>query len=106
MENEHLISADVFCMAHQIDRSFIFSLQEIGLLEVTVVEENIYISKAQLSELEKMIRMHFELEINLEGIDAIGHLLTKVADLSEEVRVLRNRLERYSESDEDRRIGV
>jgi hypothetical protein len=42
-----------------------------------------------------MIRLHHELDINLAGIEAITHLLQRVENMHEEMRLLRNRLQRY-----------
>ena len=42
-----------------------------------------------------MIRLHYELDINIEGIDAISHLLQRVDQLQDELRIMKNRLSRY-----------
>lgn len=43
--------------------------------------------------------MYYDLSINLEGIDAIHHLLKRVEQLQDEIFRLKNRLHLY-ESDE------
>ena len=48
MENENLISADEFCVRYNVELSFINTLQEYGLIEVTTVEENYFIDTNQL----------------------------------------------------------
>ena len=48
--------------------------------------------KEQMEALERMVRMHFDLNINLEGIDAIYHLLQRVENLQREVVSLRRKL--------------
>ena len=53
------------------------SLKEYGLVEFTLIDEAPFVTIKQLSELEKLIRLHYDLDINLEGIDAIIHLLKK-----------------------------
>jgi len=95
METEHLIPVHEFCACHKIEFSFINSLNEYGLIEVTTIEETIYIYKGQMKDLEKMIRLHYELDINIEGIDAISHLLQRVDNLHEELTALKNRLRLY-----------
>jgi len=95
MEKEHLINAEVVCTVHRVDISFIYALKESGLIEVWVIEDVLFIDNREIGQLEKLIRLHYDLEINLEGMEAIGHLLQKVQDLSEEVRVLRNKLSCY-----------
>jgi hypothetical protein len=41
------------------------------------------------------MRLHYDLDINLEGIEAITSLLNRVKSMQEEIRELRNRLEGY-----------
>ena len=93
---EYILIAD-FCECHNVQYSFINSLNEFGLLEIQVIEENEYIDPEQVRELERMMRLHYDLEINLQGIDAIRNLLNRVSDLQDEVRILRNRLSRYED---------
>ena len=51
----------------------------------------------QLNEVEKMIRLHYELDINLEGIDAIYNLLNSRSSLQFEIRTLQNKLNAYED---------
>ncbi|MDQ3110948.1 MAG: chaperone modulator CbpM [Bacteroidota bacterium] len=95
METEDLIPVQEIITHHKIEISFLDSLHEFGLIEITTVKETRYLFKGQLSELEKMIRLHYELEINLEGIEAISHLLQRVNSLQEELVAARNRLRVY-----------
>lgn len=92
---ENLIPADEFCAIHNIEISFIYSLQETGLIEITTIEETGYIHTSQLQELEKIVRLYYELDINLEGIDTINHLLQRINDMQDEITALRNRLRLY-----------
>ncbi len=92
---ENLIPADEFCAIHNIEISFIHSLQETGLIEITTIEETGYIHTSQLQELEKIVRLYYELDINLEGIDTINHLLQRINDMQDEITALRNRLRLY-----------
>ena len=78
MQEENLIPANEFCLHHNIEVSFMDSLKEYGLVEFTVIDNAPFVTIKQLSELEKLIRLHYELDINLEGIDAIIHLLKKM----------------------------
>lgn len=93
---EYILIAE-FCEQHEVQHSFINSLNDFGLLEVTVIEENEYVAPDQVRELEKMMRLHYDLEINIQGIDAINHLLHKVSNLQERVKLLENRLRRYED---------
>ena len=97
METEHLISTEAFCANHQIEISFISSLQEFGLVEVTTIKETSYIDANQLQKLEKILRLYYDLEINIEGIEAITHLLNRVSTMQDEITALRNRLSLYDD---------
>jgi len=96
---ESLIPADEFCANHNIEISFIHSLQETGLIEITTIEETGYFPASQLQELERIVRLYYELDINLEGIETINGLLQRINDMQDEITTLRNRLRLY-ETDE------
>ncbi len=75
MENRQLIPVADFCDHYHIEFSFVRSLHDFGLVEFTTVKEVQYLRAEDLTELEKMARLHYELDINMEGIDAIKHIL-------------------------------
>lgn len=95
MQTDDLILAEEFCSRYNIGLSFINSLQQYGLIEVTLVKETSYIPHAQLQKLEQLIRLHYDLNINLEGIDAITHLLDRIRNLQLEITTLKNKLSLY-----------
>ena len=95
MLKEHLISADDFCINHNIEISFISSLHENGLIDITTIDETVYIYPNQLPQLEKISRLHYELGINLEGIETITYLLDRIDEMQNEITVLQNRLRIY-----------
>jgi hypothetical protein len=65
------------------------------MIEITTIEETNYIHESQLQELERIVRLHFELDINLEGIETINHLLQQINYMQDEITALRNRLRLY-----------
>jgi len=95
MTKTTFITATDFCTLHHVEYAFVDSLSEAGLVELTLINETRYVPDEQLSKLEKMARLHTELDINLAGIEAISHLLQRVESIQEEMRLLRNRLHRY-----------
>ncbi|WP_428328920.1 chaperone modulator CbpM [Mucilaginibacter sp.] len=92
MGKTHLIAATDICTFHEVEYAFISSLQEAGLVAFKVVKQHTYVPEEELQKLEKMIRLHNELEINVAGIEAIVHLLDRVEQMQEEMRVLKNRV--------------
>ncbi|MEI7499438.1 MAG: chaperone modulator CbpM [Bacteroidota bacterium] len=95
MKTENLIPVDQFCRHYNIEFSFIDTLHEFGLLQLTEVEEIRYIYPEQITDLERIMHLHYELDINFEGIDAISHLLQRVDQLQNELINMKNRLRLY-----------
>jgi hypothetical protein len=97
MEEEQLISASEFCFYHQVDLDFIYNLNDSGLLICTLIEEKIFIPVSQISRLEKLVHLHYQLEINLQGIETVEHLLKQLNAMQQEVIKLNNRLSFYED---------
>ena len=98
MQTKYLIAVDEFCVNHHIEVSFISSLQQTGLIEITTINESGFIDAVQLRLLEQFVNFYYELDINLEGIETITHLLKQIDDNQFEILQLNNRLRLY-ESD-------
>jgi DNA-binding transcriptional MerR regulator len=95
MEEHELIPAHEFCSHHHVELDFIYSLQEYGLIEVINNEGTNYFSPESLNELEKIVRLHYDLNVNMEGIDVILHLLKQLENAQQEMNELRNQLKFY-----------
>jgi len=95
MENNELIPAKTFCVVHNIEVSFIDSLQQSGLIETTVIEETVFIKPEQMTDLEKYMHLHYDMDINFEGIEAIAHLLHRLEDIQKQNIYLKNKLNVY-----------
>lgn len=98
MATRELISITQLCSVYEIEVSFISHLKELGLIELTTVKQVEFVHQDYIDDVERMIRLHRDLEINPEGIDVIFNLLHKVDRLHNEVKSLQNRLRLY-ESD-------
>lgn len=98
MQTEYLVDVNKFCASHNIEISFISSLQQNGLIEIQTIDKNGFIVVDQLPQVEKFIRFYYELDINIEGIEAISHLLDRIRSMHDEIIVLRNRLRLYEQS--------
>lgn len=95
MENQELIVIDVFCKEYQIETNFIQDLEEFGLIQIVKKQEKKYLDKNQLVFIEKIIRLHNDLNINKEGIEIILNLQEKENQLLSEINYLRKRLGLY-----------
>ena len=98
METTDMIVLDEFCNSHQVEVSFVRTLEEHGLIETIIVNETLYIQENELSKLEQIVRLHQELNINSEGVDAIINLLKRIENMQNEITVLRNKLNFYEEN--------
>lgn len=95
MINEDLTEISIFCHHHDIELSFINSIEESGLVECIIINDKKYIHHNQLQEVEKMIRLHQDLEINISGLEAIVQLLQRIEQMQFEISSLRNKLSFY-----------
>ncbi|PKP08927.1 MAG: MerR family transcriptional regulator [Bacteroidetes bacterium HGW-Bacteroidetes-3] len=95
MSKEKFIPLHKLCELYKIEMSFFSSLNEIGLIQITTIEELHYIHNEKINDIEKMIRMHRDLNINIEGIDIAFNLLQKINDLENELNLMKNRLRFY-----------
>jgi hypothetical protein len=64
------------------------------MIETMLIEKQTFIPLVQLLRLEKIVRLHFELE-NLQGFEIIHNLLERIETMQEEIIRLTNRLKAY-----------
>ena len=95
MEDNELIPLEFFCTTSHVEVALLDTLEESGLVKITVREEHRYLSVDELERVEKLVRLHEDLGINVEGLEAIDHMLGRMEALQEQMRNLRNRLRRY-----------
>lgn len=90
-----LIAIMEYCEYSKIEVDFIKLLKAEQLIELQLVSGQEYISVEQLPTLEQYARWYYEMEINLQGIDALSNMLEKVKALQEEVNELQVKLKLY-----------
>lgn len=98
MQNENLIPAIVCCDHYNIEISFIHSLHQYGFIKIVSDNFDEFIDIDELQTLEKFIRMHYELDINMEGMEAISFLLERVQSMQHEIAYLKSKLNVYEKS--------
>ena len=95
MTTEQLIAVEVFATHQGMETSFVHALHERGLIRITTVRERHFLDPDELSRIERFARLHYELDINLEGLEAISHLLERLDVAEQDLRALRQRLRLY-----------
>ena len=90
---QDFIIADEFCASHHLEISFIQSLKEHGMVETVFVGQALCIHAEELPRLEQIVRLHRDLDINLEGIEVINDLLLRIDEMQNEITRLKKRLD-------------
>ncbi len=97
MATNDLVLVEVYCTHHDIDTAFINSLHDFGIIEITMKDNNRYLPFDQLKSVEQMVNLHYDLGINIEGLDAISHLLKQIHDLKQRLAETQNKLKLFEE---------
>jgi len=77
------------CRIHRLEETFIYELYHNGLIEIIPENEQDYIDEEQLLLIEKFSDWHYELELNMQGIEVVSRLLTRIEQLQQELRALK-----------------
>ncbi len=97
MATQNLILIEKLCLHYKIEFSFFDALDNIGLIEIKTIKENKYLYQDKIGDVEKMIRLHHELNVNMEGIDIVFNLLKNEIQLKDEINKLKNKLRLYED---------
>jgi chaperone modulatory protein CbpM len=95
MENDQLIAIEAFCTFYDVEYSFLESLQGNELIETVTVNDTLFLHIQHLQKIERMVRLHHDLRINPEGIEAVHNLLDRIALMDQEIVSLKNKLRFY-----------
>jgi len=95
MKLEKLILVKELCRHYEVEISFFEQAESFGLLPVENISDEKYIHRKQLKNVEKIFRLHHDLEINMEGIDVILNLMKKIKQLEKELQQTRSHLSLY-----------
>lgn len=90
-----LIIVNEYCRLCHIEPTFVYSLERGGLIQINTIEGEKYLLISELHDLEHYTRLYYDLSINIEGIDAIHHLLDRVKHMQSEIRELKHKLKLY-----------
>nr|WP_299036065.1 chaperone modulator CbpM [uncultured Tenacibaculum sp.] len=95
MSNKELISIQKVIVHHNLDEQFIESIESFQLIEFVVKDTNKYVYVEQLPTLEKIIRLYYDLEVNMQGIDVINNMLDRMDMMRKTIQQLENKLKLY-----------
>ncbi len=92
MKKADRISVEQCCVYYEIETNFVHDLDHFGLIELSRLGKKAFIDFEQLTDLEKYMHLHYDLNINMEGMEAIKHLLNRVKGLQKEIKKLQGEL--------------
>lgn len=75
------ISREECVRVYKIDMDFFDELVDAGLIETFVEENTLYLHYDKLAHFEKLVTWHYDLEINIPGLEVICQLLDRIGQL-------------------------
>ncbi len=103
MDKKNYISIEKICAYYHIPETFFDEIKEYDLFESQFFDKHKKkINLDYLSELEKIMRLRYELQVNMEGIDVILNLLQKIDLLQDELRKLKQELKLYLSDEKEK----
>lgn len=91
MKSELIIISE-YCSYNNIEPDFIIELENEGLIELYIEDNERYIHESQLKRLDQYARWHYDLSINVAGIDVIQNLLDRINQMEHDMNRLREQL--------------
>ena len=95
MSNKDILKLEKFCELYEVPTSFVDSLNQFELIHLTTIDEELYINNEELPVIERFIRLHYDLDVNVEGLDVINNLVEKISNLQKQIIQLENELIYY-----------
>jgi predicted ATPase len=95
------ISREELVKIYNIEITFFDELVNGGLLNVETENNIRYLLYEDLPRFERFTNWHYDLEINLPGLEVIHDMLSKMEDLKQRNRELMNKLSVISEKFDD-----
>lgn len=88
---EERISIEEIVRLYNIEIAFFNDLESSGLIQTETINEVKYLHYDQLPDFERFTNWHYDLEVNIAGLEVIHHLLEKIHSLQEENKRLINK---------------
>lgn len=85
----YIIRITEYCSRYDIDKDFLYQLEKESLIKIHIIDSEEWIDDSQFRKIEQFMRWHYDLSINIEGIDVINNLLEKMDDMQQEMNRLK-----------------
>ena len=77
------------CKTNNIEYTFVHELHSNGLIQIIVKEEQEYLEEEQVYHVERFSTWHYELDLNVQGIEVVSNLIDKIEELQRELKALK-----------------
>ena len=95
MNFDELIEIREVLTRYNVNNEFITYIEECNIIDYVEQNNTRYIYVNNIPKVEKIIRLHQDLNLNIEGIEAISHLLDKIENLQNKLRLAEQKLRVY-----------
>ena len=75
------ISKEDIVRLYNIEITFFDDLESSGLIETEVIDNTTYLHYDQLSAFERFTNWHYDLDVNMAGLEIIHRLLQQIEEL-------------------------
>ena len=75
------ISREDIVRLYNIEITFFDDLESSGLIETEVIDNTTYLHYDQLSAFERFTNWHYDLEVNMAGLEIIHRLLQQIEEV-------------------------
>lgn len=75
------ISREDIVRLYNIEITFFDDLESSGLIETEVIDNTTYLHYDQLSAFERFTNWHYDLDVNMAGLEIIHRLLQQIEEL-------------------------
>ncbi|MCB0334768.1 MAG: hypothetical protein KDD62_00640 [Bdellovibrionales bacterium] len=89
------IALTQFCKVHDVERTFLEDLSDIGLIEIVEDQGQAMLSEDMISIAERLLRLRNDLSLNVSGLEAVFHLSSQLQELRSELLYVKRRLRFY-----------
>jgi hypothetical protein len=86
------VTIDIICQHYEIEPGFVKRLNDLGMIEFVSDGNMLCLEASQIRQIDKIVRLHDELDINPEGIDVVFNLLQKIKHLEQALLSAENKL--------------
>jgi chaperone modulatory protein CbpM len=89
---EPILSLEELCASFNVSEDFIRDLVDFGIIEIQPSIKNIQFTAEDLTRIRKALRLHHDLEINLQGVAVVLELMEELDQLRAELEIFNKKL--------------